>query len=70
MTTQSWSYLVELEESNKHLDLVLRYSVDDFSIVSDQFHDHLSNVQSDVTLPGNKAPTQHEYSISRFINDE
>ena len=53
-------YLVLPQQSDEHLDLFLCDSVHDFSVVSDQFYDHLGNVQADVPLKNR----EYSYVIS------
>ena len=45
-----YQYLVLLEQTDEHLDLLLRHAVDDLPVVSDQLNDHLCHVQPDIAL--------------------
>lgn len=44
------AYFVQLQKSHKEFDLFLANAVDNLSIITYQFGDHFSHVQSDVTL--------------------
>jgi len=44
------AYLIESEQADKHLNLILGDPVDNLTIVSDQFDNHLSNIQTNISL--------------------
>ena len=43
-------YLIPLQEFNEFVDMFVRYSVYDFAIVFDQLHNHVSSIQSNLSL--------------------
>ena len=62
--------LVDLQKVDKHSDLILRYSVNDLAIVTNEFDEHLSHVQSNISLyhPQRQHSTHMTHDTQLVVN--